>query len=86
MLVDIVIAAMARLPALAHEPSRNFTSPRETPRRGIGLSAAPFTKRAGLQLSSPANLPRAAGGRKSAGLKNPRSFPFPGLRDIKTHV
>jgi hypothetical protein len=57
MLVDIVIAAMARLPALAHEPSRNFTSPRETPRRGIGLSAAPFTKRAGLQLSSPANLP-----------------------------
>jgi hypothetical protein len=26
---DIVIAAMARLPALAHEPSRNFTSPRE---------------------------------------------------------
>jgi hypothetical protein len=28
MLVDIVIAAMARLPALAHEPSRNFASVR----------------------------------------------------------
>jgi hypothetical protein len=28
MLVDIVIAAMARLPTLAHEPSRNFASAR----------------------------------------------------------
>jgi hypothetical protein len=27
VLVDIVIAAMAYLPALAHKPSRNFASP-----------------------------------------------------------
>ena len=110
MLVDIVIAAMARLPALVHEPSRNFASVRleswlrygrasslcanicASPAvmssvnidllpvalrlwqaahpggwrihlntrkchraEGIGLSAAPLMKRAGLQLSSPAN-------------------------------
>jgi hypothetical protein len=120
MLVDIVIAAMARLPALAHEPSRNFApirleswlrygratslcanicaSPALMSRVNIDLlpvalrpwrahpggwrihlntrkfhraeriklSAVPFTKRAGLQLSSLANAAPAPSVAKKA--------------------
>ena len=57
MLVDIVIAAMARLPALAHEPSRNFTSTRESV---TAQRASDFRRRllrSERDFSSPANLP-----------------------------